>query len=563
MKENLNYPDIFPSPDSSATINNQYSFLSSVNGNVSNPHPNLYSFPSSTLSSTNHLLKPRRKKLTAHYWNVNPGKFVLEAFDKNTKQLYCDPKTKLIPAYYTIEGNGNKANAHGCFKCSVCKRKIRDTEFYVKVLGGNADDIPESIPVNLTTSFSNNQPMPNITSFQQDFSTNTANGFPPNSPASSDSFDFNNSYFSNFKNPKLVSEPEFGVDFLNKLDSIQENRNEVQLNPIPRKRYAEDPDSSDITKDFYINQMDTFMLNVLKLVDQKIANINLEKNLQSAESNSNIKIKRNTNIDSESTLALKNENTFLKRQISDLNMKFDKLVKLSSKSTKAHQKYLNNQVSNDQSANLDKTYNNMGVLRYSKKPNFVEIAKNRLKGGNNDDINKFSGAMRLLAGVKPLGTGTKSEKKHKVARIFVQGITRQPIHQVKKSLATLKFRLTKILHMDFIGKSTMEYTLMEDYARSFVTHTKAFQFMTVMPKIDPSKPMDLMATKETKEIIMQAFQRRINNAIQNTTKSSVRDYFIDLADEHELVVDPIINEDSIPEYIEECDQVDMEEISMF
>ncbi|PVZ97167.1 hypothetical protein BB558_006886 [Smittium angustum] len=486
--------------------------------------------------------EPRHKQLTAKYWYAQPGKFVLDAFRNNKNQLYCDPETKLFPANFTIEGNGNKANAHGCFKCSVCKKKWRDTEFYVKILGGNPEDIPKKTPKNV----SNKPDLPNITNFPQI----------QNQPANESillSSNFDNVGVNQSKYPNILK----GNDRLSPNQKIFNfsSENSIQ-NSISREKCFENINSSDSTSKIN-DQVDIVMSNILNTVNHKVASISIDSNNYPILQPTNQMIEIQKSSDSSQEINLNLENCLLKKQISDLNEKFDKLIQLNSKKSTPYSR------SNYQTFSFLHNQNNKKTFKSSRKTTFIDIAKQRLKSGSNEEITKFSEAMRLLAGVKPLGTGTKSEKKHKVARLYVQGITRQPIHQVKKLLAILKFRLTKILHMDFIGKSTLEFTVMEEYARSFVTHIKAFQFMKIMKQFDPTKPFYLEATEQTKETIKQAYQNRINKGIQNTNKSGLREYLIDLADEHGLVVDPIVNEDSIPEEFYEDsdgDSVEMDEI---
>ncbi|PVZ97775.1 hypothetical protein BB558_006257, partial [Smittium angustum] len=100
-----------------------------------------------------------------------------------------------------------------------------------------------------------------------------------------------------------------------------------------------------------------------------------------------------------------------------------------------------------------------------------------------------------------------------------------------ESFAIMRFKLSKILNMDFIGRSTMEITVMEEYARGLVAHTKAFPFLTVLSKVDPAKPMNPEATQLTKDLIRQAFYRRIQASVEKTTKPIFKQYLLDLANE--------------------------------
>ncbi|OMJ24688.1 hypothetical protein AYI69_g4547 [Smittium culicis] len=48
--------------------------------------------------------------------------------------------------------------------------------------------------------------------------------------------------------------------------------------------------------------------------------------------------------------------------------------------------------------------------------------------------------------------------------------------------------------MDFIGKSMLELTVAEEYAPAFCHRVKAFDFLKLMPKVDPSKPINPSAS---------------------------------------------------------------------
>ncbi|PWA00775.1 hypothetical protein BB558_003166, partial [Smittium angustum] len=105
------------------------------------------------------------------------------------------------------------------------------------------------------------------------------------------------------------------------------------------------------------------------------------------------------------------------------------------------------------------------------------------------------------------------------------------------SMFLMKFRLSKIWNMDFIGKSTAEFTVSADYAAAFISRTKSFPFLTVLPKVDPSKPMNIEATLETKKNIRAAFHRRIVRSLENTKNPLFQAYLKDLAAESRIPVD--------------------------
>ncbi|OMJ25196.1 hypothetical protein AYI70_g1061, partial [Smittium culicis] len=141
-----------------------------------------------------------------------------------------------------------------------------------------------------------------------------------------------------------------------------------------------------------------------------------------------------------------------------------------------------------------------------------------------------------LVGTKPINSGTMAEKNHKLARIYVQGISRQRIKDIKGCLFDMRFQLSKIYNLDFIGKRMLEFTVTEEYAPAFCARVKAFEFLKLMPKVNPAEPNDRTADEETKAACRTAYINRLKKSIEKATKPEIRQYMTELLAEVEASV---------------------------
>ncbi|PVU99646.1 hypothetical protein BB560_005473, partial [Smittium megazygosporum] len=166
-----------------------------------------------------------------------------------------------------------------------------------------------------------------------------------------------------------------------------------------------------------------------------------------------------------------------------------------------------------------------------KKPTFAEIAKKVATDKSQENVLKIDEALRNLSGAKSIFSGTKSEYKHGYSRLYVQGIARQEYSKVKVILKSLKFQLNKIVNLEFIGRKTLEFTVVSDYAPSFLRKIKELEIFSIIPKVDPSIPMDPLATEKSKINIKLAYQNRLKRTYSATNKKNFANYIFDLAAE--------------------------------
>ncbi|PVU87637.1 hypothetical protein BB559_005728 [Furculomyces boomerangus] len=457
------------------------------------------------------------------YWLVQPGKYINEEYQKITNPLECNSCHQF--SFFTRDSNNTGRNTYCCFKCTSCRVKQRATDFFIDVMERSTIELPPTTNIDAlyyfpqksqkrltnntsTASTSRNNPTtpiyPTIPTFPATpifptMPTISAPTFPHTSIEYTDNTTQPTETQSSIPETQIpetqISETQdsLGDEYMDELER-RLNKSKENAKPVARKRYAEDPSSQQETDIGIKNQLEIFMASVKTLISKSIS----------------------TALASKSTPAIQSENSINSFGYSLKGM--PRLADSESTSIKALK------AENQQNTPMLK-------LKLATIPTFAEIARSRIKNGTKEEVDKLHSAIRKIAGVKPLGTGTRAEVKHKVARLYIQGISRQPIREVKESFAIMRFKLSKILNMDFIGRSTMEITVMEEYARGLVAHTKAFPFLTVLSKVDPAKPMNPEATQLTKDLIRQAFYRRIQASVEKTTKPIFKQYLLDLANE--------------------------------
>ncbi|PVU89949.1 hypothetical protein BB561_005096 [Smittium simulii] len=197
------------------------------------------------------------------------------------------------------------------------------------------------------------------------------------------------------------------------------------------------------------------------------------------------------------------------------------------------------------------------ITASSKQPkvSYAEIARNLTTNKPKEETFRLHEAIRKCAGVKPLSSGTKAEQTHFISRIFVQGITRMPYKDLKQILFTMRFRLSKIFSLDYVGKKTLEFTVAADYAAAMIQKVRSYPFLFVLSKVDPTMPFDKNASEATKLAVKKAFTDRLQRAFAATNRPELASYFADLAAESGVILD---SPQAVVEYAEESSSSDIQ-----
>ncbi|PVU84579.1 hypothetical protein BB559_007556 [Furculomyces boomerangus] len=533
------------------------------------------------------------------YWHVEPAKYIYSKFLELQETAVCIRPTCQSVGRFCKDSNGKGNNVKACFRCSVCSYKLKAKDFFVQVLGRNLNELPPKTPASVvpppaTPTFSftpspafppniptqtlppnissqalltnipapvfsgipaqvsitngNSRPNSALSSFQSSLPPPTTNS-PPTpidldiSPPGSPDFDIDNS-MNDFDLIAVNTNNRTNYNYENSKESSNKLLSFFDHTPtpsIPRKRSAisqlEQPKY--ITEEVLKYRLDSFLNNINTLIASSLSSgspTTIHKDpIQTTESSELVK--------------LREENALLKEQISLLTAQAKLVGSYPSSSSTKTPAPLSNTSSSNTSSTIATTWSSLPTQKTPstrstpnsslplKKPTFAEIAKSQCKEGSSKDIEEYQATLRKIAGVKPLGTGTKAEATHKVARLYVQGISRQPIGEVKKSLFTMKFKLSKIWNLDFIGKSTLEFTVAADYASGFVGRLKSFPFLSLLSKVNPSKPIDTNVSEQVCQNIKQAFLNRIRKSFGTTTKPLFQAFLKDLALETGIPLD--------------------------
>ncbi|PWA00800.1 hypothetical protein BB558_003137 [Smittium angustum] len=181
---------------------------------------------------------------------------------------------------------------------------------------------------------------------------------------------------------------------------------------------------------------------------------------------------------------------------------------------------------------------------------YYELARRFSKSKKSRDIKKIYNAIKLCIGEETYfsdgpapNSGTKAEEKHKYSRLYIQGINRMSYRKLKNILYDFRFRLKKIHSLDFIGKKTLEFTVVSDYAKAFLYNCNDLGFMKHLENVDPSKPIDEEATGETVEKVKSAYIKRVQDSYSRSKNEKYKRYLEDLTLEVGI---PLERDNSIP-----------------
>lgn len=139
-------------------------------------------------------------------------------------------------------------------------------------------------------------------------------------------------------------------------------------------------------------------------------------------------------------------------------------------------------------------------------------------------------------------------------RVYVQGIARQPIKQLKNLLQTVRIRTSAIPSISFVGLQTVEFLVTCDYINGF---KKAINDLSpvknrfrILETFDASKASDPSASTALKAKLQSAFVHRIHNIISKNTNKPAQDHYLNWLNELDLPP-PILEQEPIHPHDEE------------
>ncbi|PVV00849.1 hypothetical protein BB560_004752 [Smittium megazygosporum] len=262
----------------------------------------------------------------------------------------------------------------------------------------------------------------------------------------------------------------------------------------------------------------------MRYVTEELLQDHLSRHLESVKT----MIGKTTTTDNEpqEVNRLKKENESLKREIKILKEKMGKKP-LNASDNPRSSKQLKLQTECPTTIRANQSPDQTQELQ--NRPTFAQVARKLAKGKPEAENFRVQEALRNLAGAKPLTSGTKAELRHGYSRIFIKGIVRQKYSDVKILFKELGFKVNRLINLEFIGQKILEVTVPGYYAASFIRKIKELEIFEILPKVDPSKPMNPESSPETAGKIKKAHENRLNKAIQTTKWENFAEYLFDLA----------------------------------
>ena len=165
------------------------------------------------------------------------------------------------------------------------------------------------------------------------------------------------------------------------------------------------------------------------------------------------------------------------------------------------------------------------VANWVKKPSFSEMAK-RLKISPNQEKMAIESLAVLHRKKTPIINATEIDKKHHVRRLYVSNLPRLRISELKRHLFRLRFSLTKIWNISYVGKNIVEFTIMEDYENAMTSLLKKVN-LKLLEDYNPLGANDPNATEDTQKIVFNAVKSRLANLSIQKPHSKLSSFYAD------------------------------------
>jgi hypothetical protein len=161
----------------------------------------------------------------------------------------------------------------------------------------------------------------------------------------------------------------------------------------------------------------------------------------------------------------------------------------------------------------------------SPRPSFSDVMK-RLKAKEDEKPAMIKSLAILQRRKSPHSSASPVDLKHNVRRIYVSNLPRLRLSELKKHLYALHFALSKILNISYVGKSIVEFTVMEEYEASMKAHLKRCE-LPILEEYHPGKAYDPKATTEIANAVLDAFKARLAHLAKDSARPPMKAFFED------------------------------------
>lgn len=151
-------------------------------------------------------------------------------------------------------------------------------------------------------------------------------------------------------------------------------------------------------------------------------------------------------------------------------------------------------------------------------------------------------------------------------RVYVQGIARQPIKQLKNVLQTVRIRTSALPSISFVGLQTVEFLVTADYVKGFkkaiLELSPVANRFRILDSFDASNPSDPSASPALKSKLQDAFVHRVHGIIKKNTNQIAKDHYISWLNSLNLPIPEAEPEPETSEREQENEVQDIEEESI-
>jgi len=134
-------------------------------------------------------------------------------------------------------------------------------------------------------------------------------------------------------------------------------------------------------------------------------------------------------------------------------------------------------------------------------------------------------ARKALKPIYPSKSKPKSlDVQGTLTRIYVHGLKRMALGQVRKHMKSMFFDMTSIRNVSFVSRTVVEFLIVPSREKEFKEHCRLMN-MTVLPVFDPSVPSDSSADVVLQTKIQEAFLKRLRQNMETSRIPAVKAYF--------------------------------------
>jgi hypothetical protein len=159
------------------------------------------------------------------------------------------------------------------------------------------------------------------------------------------------------------------------------------------------------------------------------------------------------------------------------------------------------------------------------KPSFAQVVAAQLEHRQKatEAFLKANQKARTVVRAKPATFNAESETKTRIHYVYGFGFIK--VGQLRTHLWSMQFRMSSIINIRYIGRSTVEFIVKDDYSIAFETRIKKLPILTLAQDFDPRVYRGANATGEDQKNASQRFAAGVVATIVKSKNAIVQSFF--------------------------------------